>query len=243
MTVYAGGEDLGKILVSNGKPRTLDEVQQDFLRVTKLTRKELSGQALLVFNELDSILEELRTGVSEKPDYERMYERCVKAYAAKVKWHLDYNGAVPYAFGKIVDYQLQEDKRTNTWTGMINLCTWIGSVNYYFEIEFLKADPNSMRLVKDPFTGTLDPTLFPMAEFIQNFDYKLHAKPGSIDYQTIIRNNVLLPQGDALYASLEEDCFDTFYVERPDGTQSHDLAEQLGYCMGRCDARVVNTGR
>ena len=230
-------------------------LQEIFLQQADLSSQELTGHARLIFENLGSILKERLDGLPpELP--EDTHKECVEAYKDKVAWHKQF-GEVPAIFGKITEYVLTPVPGTEHWVGAIDLCTWIGAENYYFNISFIEKGPKSLTLKGRPFTDVI-PTLTddddPAATLdpanVARFNYKLHANDsgkdpgeGAVIYKNVFKNSKFYPAGHIIYAELEEDCFDTFYIDKPTGIKAVDLADQLGYCMGRCDGRVLNTGR
>ena len=173
---------------------------------------------------------------------EGTHDECIDAYFDKWRWHKD-NGSIPPTFGKITGYQLNEDVNSGYWIGDVSVCTWLGAENYYFEIDFEEAGKNSMSL-STPFDSPLQ-IYPPMAADIRasGFEYKLHARKDAVNYNKVFENNVQLASDHKFFDNPEQKCFDTFYKNKPTGNKRHDLGEQLGYCMGRCDARVLNTGK
>ena len=234
--------------------KTLGTLQSAFEDSTGLSRDELTGHARLIFEDLGSILEEIQSGTVPAEAPAGTHKECIDAYSEKVAWHQENNGSVPAIFGKITEYVLTPVPNSEYWVGAIDLCTWNGAVNYYFNISFLNKDKNSLTLVKPPFSeiiasltddpaGTLDDEIL-----LSTFNFKLHANnkgegndEGAVIYKNVFKKGVFYPANDKIYAELEKDCFDTFYVDRPTGVKAVDLADQFGYCMGRCDGRVLNT--
>ena len=53
----------------------------------------------------------------------------------------------------------------------------------------------------------------------------------------IRKNGAKVPTSDRLYTKTGQ-CFDMFFLNEPENNQ---LPEQMGYCMGRCDALILNT--
>lgn len=241
MTTFVGGVELQAILDSFGKNSNVKELQAAFLESSGLRQNDLTGQARLIFQDLDAIVRESQNGVvPEKPPADT-HKECIEAYSQKRQWHIENNGAVPATFGKITEYALSRVPRSRYWVGAIDLCTWIGDVNYYFNISFLNSGRDSLELNRPPFSDLIS-TL--TEEDTADFNYKLHAKGnGSVVYKNVFRNGVFYASADPIYAELEKDCFDTFYVSKPTGVKAIDLADQTGYCMGRCDGRVLNTGK
>ncbi len=243
MRIFVDGAEFEKAILNEYPDAGAEKLRAVFLESAALGEEPPSGQVALILDAMDSILEEREAGVDPYPDYSKMRPECRDAYGKKVDWHKSHSGKVPYAFGKIVAYDLDEDTKTGRWTGSIDLCTWIGKVNYYFEIELVENGDNSMSLTTPPFPGTLDPPPgSDMSQYIDQWSFKLHAKKGAVEYKAIWKDNSLLAQTDPFYKNLEQRCFDTFYKQRPTGDMNHDLSDQIGYCMGRCDAKVLNTG-
>ncbi len=246
MQTILGDTDLKSVLEPFLEKRNGDEksetlqLQREFLNASGLKDDELTGQTRLIFNDLGSILAEARQGVSKKLP-EGTHKECVDAYFLKYQWHLDNNGEVPPTFGKITEYVLTPLPGTDYWVGTIDLCTWIGAENYYFNISFLEEGNNSLSLKLPPFSDVIASLT---EEDTAGFNYKLHAKGnGSVIYKNVFKNSIFYPAGHPIYAELEQDCFDTFYVNKPTGIKAVDLADQTGYCMGRCDGKVLNTGK
>lgn len=237
MTIYLGGEKLQNL----AEFRDVRELENEFLKRSSLTRSELTGQSRLIFESLESILNEPRIDTLPKKAPDGTHPQCIDAYFEKAQWHINETGMIPTSFGKITDYKLKPIEKSDYWIGNIALCTWIGSDNYFYKISFVEEGNNTMTLKSDPFSNTIDDLA---SEITNGFFYKLHAKGnGSVIYDEVHKNGVLIDPGETIYDELEKDCFDTFYVNKPTGDQSIDLADQVGYCMGRCDGRVLNTGR
>ena len=140
MKTILGDTDLETILkpiLENGaKGEELERLQEQFLSASDLRPDELTGHARLIFEGLGSILEQAQQGFVPKEAPTNTHKECVEAYSQKVAWHIE-NRGVPANFGKITEYVLTPVKGTNYWVGAIDLCTWIGAENYYFNISFI----------------------------------------------------------------------------------------------------------
>ena len=77
---------------------------------------------------------------------------------------------------------------------------------------------------------------------MSQWDYKLHAKRDGVKYTNIWKNGALLPRSDPAYLN-DQDCFDVFVDAAGHAllVSDSELPAQNGYCMGRCDAIVLNT--
>jgi len=200
MTTFLGDTNLEEVIAKSdftGKARQdLELLRSAFLENTKLDERELTGHAKLIFDGLGSIVRERSRGVSETPP-NGTHKECIDAYAEKYAWHLENNGAVPATFGKITEYVLTPAAVSDHWVGAIDLCTWIGDTNYYFNISFLEKKSDSLSLKRPPFGDFIDNLT---DDDTEGFNYKLHVR-------------------------------------------GEKVADQLGYCMGRCDGIVMNTGK
>jgi hypothetical protein len=207
---------------------------------------------------IDSLLE---TGYTTEFDLEGFRqqngaEACVVAKRDKIAFHLANGGVVPASFGKIVVWGLRPDKR-GTWSGKVNLCSWIKSGDsydeYYIEMELLAGKEGSVKAVEssgdtsNPFPGTLElsPDLqdtSALLSLMNSFQIKLHGSGEAIDVTGIWKNGLLLPPLDEAYIN-DMDCFDIFFRTDADFTAAAagSLPEQENYCMGRCDALILNT--
>jgi len=214
--------------------------------------KDSSGIASLFLRSAGAIYNE-RAGFFPVKPPEGTHRNCIAAYDEKVKWHIDYGGGVAengdIAFGKIVQYDLKESEK-GIWTGSVDVCTWFGSDNYYFEIELIQDREGGMRLLTKEHNGDLstqakETLVDDMAKLFldSRFNYKLHAKGQHMKFLAVYRNNQPLPQSDSFFTDPESQCFDMFFTHPPTGRARDDLDNQLNYCMGRCDARLLNTGR
>lgn len=180
--------------------------------------------------------------------------RCAKAREEKIAFHLSSGGVVPASFGKIVTMGLK-NYQDDLWEGSIDLCTWIREGNsydeYFIQMEFLPDLPGTVRTRKnqggaDPFPDTLD--LSPLADpsmilaTMQNFSFKLHGSDDAVDVVTAYRNGQLLPATDEIYIE-GDNCFDFFLTDEAalQTIQNGTLPPQSSYCMGRCNALILNT--
>jgi len=180
---------------------------------------------------------------------QRDYSVCDKARLEKAQWHLDNQGKIPASFGKIVNYDLYRfDEKNNYWAGRVALCTWIGVDEYYFVMDFPEDAETPLQLHErgndpdNPFPGTLE--TFP--QFLldgigeNDWGWKMHGNGTSFSYTTAMRNGLALLETDPLFANPDENCFDIFFKADAE-ILDRVLPEQNGYCMGRCDVRIINT--
>ena len=71
-------------------------------------------------------------------------------------------------------------------------------------------------------------------------NWKLHAKGRSFGFITGRENGVDMDKSNDLFKVDAGDCFDMFFKDYPPQA-SEGLPDQLDYCMGRCDFRIMNT--
>ena len=174
---------------------------------------------------------------------------CDTARAEKEAWHLQHNNNIPDAFGKIVSYNIHEvNPAKKWWAGHIALCTWIHNIEYYFEIGFPIRGTEMLEAHKrtkdpsNPFPGTLNLASLPtqgrddLVKMMKMWDWKLHAAGDSMVFLVARENGNDLPVTDSLFDP-ENNCYDMFLTYPP----TKQLPNQLNYCMGRCDARVINS--
>lgn len=181
-------------------------------------------------------------------------ERCATAREEKIAFHLQNSGAVPPSFGKIVRMDLK-NYEGDLWAGELDVCTWIREGTsydeYFFQMRFLPDLPGTVRTVKnqgddDPFPDTLDLSLLedPSAilDMMQDFAFKLHGSEEAVEVAAAFRNGQLLPASDEVYIQ-DGSCFDFFLRDEAAllSMQSGVLPPQLSYCMGRCNALILNT--
>lgn len=236
--VFLNGMPLAEFLQENIELNDAD-LQAAFL--AEVGVESLTGFASLLERSLPTIGKppEIRSGTNL---------RCQQARLEKEQWHLDNSGSIPDGFGKIVKYDIhQVSPQFDFWAGRLDLCSWIGNDEYYFEIKFhidgsepMKAHPKDQN-VNDPFPGTLDLSALGnkqiLLDMMNQWNWKLHAKGDSFSFIAATRNGQDLAANDPLFQAPETNCFDMFFKYRP----SEQLPSQLGYCMGRCDARIINT--
>lgn len=163
------------------------------------------------------------------------------------------------------------DEGYNLWAGSVETCSWIlpyadvtidpqsynkdSYIEYYFHIAFpmshasgyleehKKVDGNI------PFPGTLDfselEVLNPAgaAEILNDmktkWGFKLHSNGNGMKFVEARRNGMQLSQNDPIFLDQENMCFDVFFVDEPKGYTLP--SDQNAFCMGRCDARILNT--
>ena len=187
-------------------------------------------------------------------------EACRQARREKEAWHLDPNngGKLPPTFGKMFNYALYKVDEAapadgSLWLGRVETCTWSGTDEYYFDIRF-KAGEDQLRLVKkksqntdDPFPDTLNLDGIPdpadrqrMVDMMSMWDWKLHANGQSITYVSAKKNGRDISLGDPIFVNPSENCFDIFFAGSA-APESLELPNQSNFCMGRCDARIINT--
>lgn len=179
--------------------------------------------------------------------------RCAQARAEKIRFH-EQNGGVPASFGKIVTNGLK-NYDGDLWAGTLDVCTWIREGNsydeYFFQMRFLPDMDGTVRTAEnqgggDPFPDTLDLTqvVDPTAilAMMQNFQYKLHGSEDAVEIVAAYRNGLLLPPTDEVYEQ-GGSCFDFFLTDDAalQSMQAGVLPDQLSYCMGRCNALILNT--
>jgi len=231
----------GDIAGTNEKDRKerLDKILRDDRTKSGGEKKRLSGFASLVKRSFDAI-EEHETNV---------LDICAEALEKKRRWHQEHTGTVPVAFGQIVNYEMYE-AAPKSWAGRIDLCSLIGTEKYtdvyYLEMEFTEEKPliahENQGEENGYFPDTLDLSALDeeqrkaMLEMMGEWKWKLHAEGDAIIFIKALRNGVDIPDGDPLYDS-DGNCFDMFLNKEPAAT----LPNQLNYCLGRCDARILNT--
>lgn len=202
--------------------------------------------------------------------------RCANARKEKERWHLEHQGVLPAAFGKMTNYAVfKVNDEDNLWAGYIETCSWVlpflddtiepenynenSYVEYYFNIAFpMEFTPGQLKAHKstgddaNPFPDTLDFTDLKnstngdveqfLKELNDTWNWKLHAKGSAMSIIEARRNGYLLSQNDPILQDDENMCFDLFFAlgegEEP---QDMTLPTQEAYCMGRCNARILNT--
>ena len=250
--IYIHGAPINEFLMELRRNKYEPQKQIETLRMRVFGREggafPLTGFASLIERSLPS--------VGSDVDVTSSNPKCEAARKAKTKWHIENTGQIPDSFGQIVRYGVYEvNPRERTWEGRIDLCTWIGNDEYYFEMRF-HSDAWIVRKLTarehsgdrdDPFPFTLDMSRLDQAgkamllQMIADgkWAWKLHAGGDAIEFLTAQRNGVDLDRAtDRLFQDPNENCFDIFFRDVP---QDYTLPEQLGYCMGRCDARILNT--
>ena len=211
--------------------------------------KPLTGFASLIGRNLEGIRENL---IEEQNPTLKGDPACEQAYQEKLQWHLDHEGEVPEAFGKIVNYDVSRRSadRLDIWVGRVDVCTWFYDKEYYVEMVFYITEDKSLRAFKKApdgtFPGTLDLSDLPekgrkeLMELMADKNWKLHAKGGSFGFITARENGVDIDKSDNLFKGGEGDCFDILFKDYPPQA-SEGLPDQLDYCMGRCNAKIINT--
>jgi len=256
----------GLALPNADKPFTDEEFKLASDSVRAKLESELgeaagSGQGSLVLRSVDDILRQLNNGIPEDPP-EGTQKECIEAYTDKRNWHISSgstSGLAPdgsIAFGKIVQYSLKPplpEQDVFNWTGSMNVCTWLGLRNFYFVIDFRINKEHGLRLSTLAELNGLSPELaeqFALQSASDGINYKLHANfegpdpDHGFEYSEVYENSVQLSRtGDAFYSDSNAECFDMFFVAEPTGDMMTDLSDQNNFCMGRCDLRVMNTGR
>ena len=205
----------------------------------------LTGFASLVSRNLDTI--------GADPTYRAGAKECAAALAEKKRWHEEHGG-VPLSFGKITHFDVFEsDPVRQLWEGEIETCSWVGNAEYYFKMKFTAAHTGQLRAVAkrsnffNPFPATLNIRALEFGERMRllvamnQWDWKLHATGSSIEFLEAKRNGVDLDRStDPLFTEPQNNCFDMFF--KGGYPESRRLpASQFAYCMGRCDARILNT--
>ncbi len=181
-------------------------------------------------------------------------QRCAKAREEKIAFHLASTGEVPASFGKIVRMDLK-NYQDDYWAGEIDLCTWIREGNsydeYFIQMKFLPDLPGTVQTREnqggtDPFPDTLDLSQLADPSMIlatmQKFKFKLHGSDDAVDVVAAFRNGQLLPATDEIYIE-GDNCFDFFLEDEMtlQTIQGGTLPPQASYCMGRCNALILNT--
>ena len=229
----------------DGGEKEAEEAERHLREIVSGENVALTGFASLVEANLGSI--------QKQPEYRGSDPRCEKALEEKKRWHEEHGGRVPDAFGKIINYDVYEvDARRQLWAGTIETCSWVGNAQYYFKMEFKEGVEGQLRAVArrsdpaNPFPHTLDISALEPAEqarllaAMNRWDWKLHANGRAIDFVEAKKDGVDLPPGDPLFSNPESNCFDMFFLGGyPENRRLP--ASQYAYCMGRCDARVINT--
>jgi hypothetical protein len=210
----------------------------------RLGAKNLTGFASLFTGAiLDDLRGELAKGSGNPDKHPQGHPACRRAHYEKKNWHRKHGGEVPEAFGRIVGINLLH-RGANRWVGRVDVCTWIGSRHeFYLRMVFFINGTRTMRLVKKQngtFPGTLEPSAFEGMDMSQ-WGWKLHARGGSFGMLDAYKNGKPLDLRSDLFRLNPDDCFDLFLANRPPGTID-ELPPQLNFCMGRCDARYMNTG-
>jgi len=183
--------------------------------------------------------------------------RCADAKVAKIAFHTRNDDELPLTFGKMINFEIKQFNDPY-WAGYIDVCTWIKRDNtydeYFFHLDFngdLGPTNTLQSHAKDdgapiPFPGTLEPNAdvntAGIIAMMEQWDYKIHAKKQGVEVSAIWKNGQLLPRSDKAYIN-DRECFDLFlsasgYAEL---LATGDLPEQNSYCMGRCDALILNT--
>ena len=181
-------------------------------------------------------------------------DRCSEARNEKIRFHQQ-NGVVPASFGKILEPMGLKNYEGDLWAGTLDVCTWIREGNsydeYFFQMRFLPNKEGTVRTFvnqggSNPFPDTLDLTEVDdpseILKMMQTFKYKLHGSNDAVEIVAAYRNGLLLPPSDKIYEQ-GGSCFD-FFLTDDDALQSMQagvLPDQLSYCMGRCNAVILNT--
>lgn len=172
--------------------------------------------------------------------------------------HWEWSNSTPPSVTTLIGNEKSEWSWSGTGTDAnVGVCTWIGDDEYYFEIKITKAilyqqhtDP------ADPFPNTLDLTMLDpgakadMIDGMKQWHYKLHAKrrPGAHDMEIkkVVQNGIEWSMSEVMMLNHDNMCFDIFFkliteALLPLPLHSAPLPAQQYYCMGRCDARILNT--
>lgn len=150
------------------------------------------------------------------------------------------------------------------WAGELYMCSWIGLIdNYYYEFGFLSPDESGTANTATNMPLTLVSTAeilppngdFPsgasipngVIESIQNngWKWKLHATGDRIHvHKAIVATSEMLLGTDITSEfEIDSDCIDIFFKEIPvQGDNGSYFSTLKGYCNGRCDRAIVNSG-
>lgn len=151
------------------------------------------------------------------------------------------NQELPDFYGKMFNYALTKNS-AGKWVGKVELCSWIGNDEYYFKLDIIADHVQHSGNDSDPFPGTLEisnkPVLLNMIK-TAGWRHKLHAEgdrnfritTAKMNGENLVRKNA------EFFQDRGEECFDIFFLAAPTNT----LPAQYGYCMGRCNAKIVNT--
>jgi hypothetical protein len=230
----------------NGKRLTdflLENRQLEGERLLEAFKQEAGIQRLTGFTSLiGANLEGIRNNIIQQRNPTPEGDpACEDARKEKIEWHEQNQGSVPEAFGKIVKYDVNK-RSDDIWICRVDVCTWIDK-EYYVAMVFYITWDRSLRAVQKQngtFPDTLDFSQFPGLD-LSRWGWKLHAKGGSFGFIIARENGVDMGRGNDLFQGGEDECFDIFFKYFP--PQAADgLPDQLNYCMGRCDARIMNTG-
>ncbi len=139
------------------------------------------------------------------------------------------------------------------WTGIAHICSWIGDDEYYFELS-ISGNLWQKGMGANPFPHTLNPSaLEPTTrdEFLEEMEqwvWKFHASSemGVVMTKVVKNNQVILEPGGTstdpvLTDAHMDNCFDGVFAGAPPTAGTNNLPDQQNYCMGRCDALMLNT--
>ena len=193
--------------------------------------------------------------------------RCAQAKADKIAFHTSQsgNGPLPDAFGKIIDMDMRvagQDSKTGNeqWTGYLELCSWIQAGEtyneYFWHIDLTYSGSDTVETVKKNDAGIFPDTLALTPEveaMMKQWMHKLHGKKNAVKISNVWRNGTFInPAVEPNVYINDHNCFDLFLDQEgaipPDGQLENlktqgtlDLANQFGYCLGRCDELWMNT--
>ena len=169
--------------------------------------------------------------------------RNVECDTQRQNWINDHpnNNELPDFYGKMFNYRLAKNS-AEKWAGKVELCSWIGNDEYYFKLDIVANHVQHSGNDNNPFPGTLDLAgKRVLLDMIRDagWRHKLHAKGNNFRITTAKLNGDNLTNKNAeFFQDRGEECFDIFFLNAPvDNT----LPTQFGYCMGRCNAKIVNT--
>lgn len=168
----------------------------------------------------------------------------------------------------VMPYEPAEVAKGGIWAGPLKMCSWIGAVNnYFYEFEFtadkynkdagsdfpltlvstddIMASPSStedgiVTAIREGILGVVKQSILD-----NGWKWKLHATGEHIKINRAVEATRAAPAGIDITNDFQiaKNCFDIFFREIPRSENGESYFSQLdGYCNGRCDERIVNSG-